>query len=395
MKTNTTPNTWEKVLSFLYRILITPPMRIVSIVFSHGLTHFFALLITGFITGWLFFDNSTIDIKPHHIGIDLQWTNKYFALGDEGDIPLEDSIRDLDIHIELNSNDAFLKTDGKYKNRLVLEFEGNNSIIQPHNHKNGNPYPVFAPITQGKEDSIMIKVYSNPILSDASIVIIPENSIYDKSFAKKSWSIHHDSTSILSVSSEETFPYYMIPNPDSTRYVYQYINNDSVLTIKMIPAKYDVYGKMRSPRQTVNIYSNNFGVDEDNPYYYYFIAIPSSKLSGSLKFDFKASDLTHPDDFNFSYAQNSHLQYNYVFPQPDIINNGYIEYHTKEKIEAIKKNHGVIIQAVDVKSLNHLNNLSFLYSVLAGTCLAFVIDIFIQLIRELRRVNIKHKKTKS
>jgi hypothetical protein len=110
-----------------------------------------------------------------------------------------------------------------------------------------------------------------------------------------------------------------------------------------------------------------------------------------LKFEFKASDLTSPDDFNFTYAQNSHLQYNYVFPQPDIINNGYIEYHTKEKIEAIKKNQGVIIQAVDVKSLNHLNNLSFLYSVLVGTGLAFLIDVFIQLIKELRRVNNRRK----
>ena len=60
--------------------------------------------------------------------------------------------------------------------------------------------------------------------------------------------------------------------------------------------------------------------------------------------------------------------------------------------DAIQKNHGIIIQAVDVKSLNHLNNLSFLYSVLVGTGLAFLIDVFIQLIKELRRVNQKAKK---
>ena len=390
VKSTKTPRNWKKVYSFFYRILITPPLRIASMFFSHGLTHFFALLVTGFITGWLFFENSTIDIKPHHIGIDLQWTNQRTAILPEGHVAVEDSIRDLNIHIELNSNDVFVKTEGKYKNRLVFEFEGTNSITYPE--KNDSVYLIVRPVTQGEEDSIMIKVYSDPVLSDASIEIIPENAIFDESLVKRSWTFYNDTTSDRIATMSESLPYFFIANPDSTKYVYQRDNNDSVLTIKLIPAKYDVNGKMKSPRQTVNIYSNSFGVDKNNPYYYYFIAFPSSKLSGSLKLDFKASDLTHPDDFNFSYAQNSHLQYNYVFPQPDIINNGYIEYHTKEKMEAIKKNHGVIIQAVDVKSLNHLNNLSFLYSVLVGTGLAFLIDVFIQLVRELRRVNEKQKK---
>lgn len=374
---------WNRIYSFFYKMLVTPPLRIASIIFSHGLTHFFALLATGFITGWLFFENSTIDIKPHHIGIDLQWTDDPLSILTDGSVMSGDSIRDLKIHVELNSNDALIKTNGRYRHRLVFEFEGGEEKEQLEKA------PVFLRIRpRSKEDSVMIKLFSDPILSDVYVDIVPDNFIFDLSLVEPSVT---DSLSDTIEYKGVSLPLYPITEPDTTRYICQHENEDSVFTIKLIPAKYNINGKLKSPKQTVYVYSNNIGVEENNPYYYYFIAIPSTKLSGSLKFEFKASDLTSPDDFNFTYAQNSHLQYNYVFPQPDIINNGYIEYHTKEKIEAIKKNQGVIIQAVDVKSLNHLNNLSFLYSVLVGTGLAFLIDVFIQLIKELRRVNNRRK----
>lgn len=389
MESNKSPQKKNRIYSFFYKILVTPPLSIASIVFSHGLTHFFILLITGFITGWLFFENSTIDIRPHHIGIDLSWTNTYLAIMPEGTISVEDSIRNLNIHMELNSNDAIKTTNGKYKHRLVFEFDGGKQIERPQ--RNGLHYALLCDPSQGKEDSVMIKIFSDPKLSDACIDIVPENCILDESKIGSNWNAVTDSLSNI-IGFSRGLPLYFISEPDTTKYVCQRENNDSLFTIKLIPAKYDVNGKMKSPRQKVSIYSNDFGVDKNNPYYYYFIAFPSSKLSGSLKFEFKASDLTHPEGFNFAYANNSHLQYNYVFPQPDIINNGYVEYHTPEKKDAIQKNHGIIIQAVDVKSLNHLNNLSFLYSVLVGTGLAFLIDVFIQLIKELRRVNQKAKK---
>ena len=347
------------------------------------------LLATGFITGWIFFENSTIDIKPHHIGFDLQWTNRHFATLPEGSVTLQDSIRNLNIQVDLNSNDAIKKTNGKYKNRVVFEFDGGRKIEQPQ--INGKKYALFRPASQGDEDSVVIKVYSDPILLDIYVDIVPQDYVVDEDMQTDlGWTTDSDSISgRITISHKTLIPFVGVD--DSTRYEIQHEKNDSVFTIKLMPAKVNVSGKIKSPRQAVNIYSNNIGVEDDNPYYYYFIAFPSSKLSGSLRFAFNASDLTRPNDFNFSYAQNCHLQYNYVFPQPDIINNGYIEYHTPEKIEEIKKNHGLLIQAVDVKSLNHLNNLSFLYSVLVGTGLAFLIDVFIQLIKELRRVNRRHK----
>lgn len=89
------PQKWNGLYSFFYKILLTPPLRIASIVFSHGLTHFLILLATGFITGWLYFENSTIDIKPHHIGIDLQWTDDPLFFLTDGSVISRDSIRDL------------------------------------------------------------------------------------------------------------------------------------------------------------------------------------------------------------------------------------------------------------------------------------------------------------
>lgn len=347
---------WKKVYSFFYRILITPPLRIASIVFSHGLTHFLTLIITGFIIGWLFFENNTIDIKPHHIGIDLQWTNSLFSILPEGTVTVEDSIRNLSIHVELNSKEAIAKTNGIYKNRLVLEFDGGEPIKQPT--KDGVVYALLSLRSQGEEDSVMIKLFSDPILSDARIEIEPEDFIFDKSQIKRGWTVFTDSLSDTLGWLGPSIPVFSIANPDTTKYVYQYDNSRSIFTIKIIPAKYKVNGKTKSPRQKVYIYSNKLGVEKNNPFYYYFIAFPSSKLSGNLKFDFITSDLIKPNDFNFSYAQDSHLQYNYIFPQPDIINNGYIEFHTKEKIDAIKKNRGIIIQAVDVNRLNHLTHIA-------------------------------------
>lgn len=382
---------WKSVHDFFYGLLVTPFFRSIGNTFSHGAVHFIALLVFGALTAWLFYRNNTIDIRPHNIGFDLQWTNKLKVWLPAGSIELTDSIRNLEINLELNSQESAQKTDSRYSNRLVFHFDGNHLITYPE--KNDTLWMVTRPINQGKEDSIAIKIFSDPIFSDFEVDVSSEEIIITTAKEQgREMTMNKKSSRLEIVYPGESF--YFVPDSDTTRYVYQRENNDSLLSIKIMPNEYDVdgHGKMKAPRQTVCVYSNSFGVDDDNPYYYYFLAFPSVKLAGSFKLDFKVADLTEKSDFNIKYAKDKHLQYNYVFPQPDIINNGYIEYHTKEKMEEIKKNHGVIIQAVDVETLNKQNSQTFLYSVLVGTGLAFLLDIFIQLIRELRRVNAMYRK---
>ena len=374
-----------KIHDFFYGILLTPLFRSIGNVFSHGLTHFIALFLTGLLTGWLYYKNSTIDIIPHNIAFDIHWTNTHYLLLPNGVEIKTDSIRNLEVQLELNSKDAIKETDGKFQNRLVFQFDGTSHPVVATFHLAG----------QGKEDSIQINLFSDPVLSDFRIVMDSAKFIFDESEQKQvsEWKSFNDGQNEV-FRREVTIPFHPISDQDTTLYLSYRQNGDSLLTIKLIPSKHEVGGKIKSPRQKVMVYSNSFGVDDKNPYYYYFLALPSTKIAGSLKFEFIASDLTHPQNFDFSFSQDKNLQYNYVFPVPDIINNGYIEYHTSQKIEEIKKNRGVIIQAVDVESLNKLNNLSFLYSVLVGTGLAFLLDIFIQLIRELRNVNIRYGKHK-
>ena len=177
-----------------------------------------------------------------------------------------------------------------------------------------------------------------------------------------------------------------IENPDTTRYLHFWEDQGSTFVLKLIPKQYNFNNELRSPCQRVYIYSDALGVQKNDPYYYYYINFPSEKISGNLVLDFKVSDLAESTS-DFNYVREINLQYNYVYPEPDVINNGYIKYCTKEKMAQIVKNHGIVIQAIDTNALNESNNHAFLYSVLVGTGLAFLIDIIIQLIKEIRNFN--------
>lgn len=205
-------------------------------------------------------------------------------------------------------------------------------------------------------------MFSDPILEDISFKIVPDDFIKDDT-VPDAYIEFSDSNTFLYV--ENWGPGILLLEKDTTKYTSYLEDNDSVFVLKVIPAKYNKSGQVlfsngefRSPCQTITLYSNELGVDDNEPYYYYYINLLSTNISGSLSFDFKVSNLTKYGS-NFQYTKEKYLQYNYVFPVPDIINNGYIEYHTKEKMEQIMQNHGVIIQAVDINALNKSNNKAF------------------------------------
>ncbi len=379
------------------KVLLTPLFYYIGNLFSHGATHFIFLIITFVVTIYVWQKNNNEDIKPHNISLDVFWANNYDALTKKGGVTIKDSIKNLKIHFELNSKKTEASTNGNYKNRLVIEVDGE-GVLKRNKFKSIESFLVTHNANQGEEDSIVIKLFSDPVLDDISFKIVPDDFIKDDTIPE-AYIEFEDSDRFSFV--ETWRPGILLFETDTTKYYSYSENNDSVFVLKIIPAKYNKSGQIsfpngefRSPCQTISIYSDKLGVHDNEPYYYYYINLPSVNIAGSLSLDFKVSDLTTYDS-NFQYAKDKYLQYNYVFPVPDVINNGYIEYHTKDKMEQIIQNHGVIIQAVDINALNDSNNKAFLYSVLVGTGLAFLIDIIIQVIREIRNLNRRNRKKDS
>ena len=408
----------EKCYSAALRLLKTPFFYFIGKTFSHGGVHFAFLVITFILITYLWQNNNNEDIKPHNIALDVSWTNKYHAYTKKGDKDLRDSIKNLKIHFELNSKATEEITNGNYHNRLILEFDGEGPLKK---QKFKNIDSCFVVYNENKNDSIQITLYGDPLLSDIKYEIVPDSIIrpdsipavtmecYDQEtvdawksdrlvFIESSENTQEsDNTSSPFVMSEpvvlfeQKYNWMKIEIPDTTKHIHHFENGDSTFILKLLPSKYKIDKVVRSPNQKVTIYSDALGVKKNDPYYYYFISIPSDNMAGNLVLDFKVSDLVQ-NNVNLNYTNDKYLQYEYVFPVPDRINNGYIEYHTKEKMDQIVRNHGVVIQAVDINALNKSNNNAFLYSVLVGTGLAFILDIIVQLIREIRNLNRNFRK---
>ena len=170
---------------------------------------------------------------------------------------------------------------------------------------------------------------------------------------------------------------------------------DSTFEASVIPAQnayVPVVGKMTEGVQSINFYSNKLGRDPNDSYYNYFIDVdwlPSventSHSSGYKMLSIQIGDVT--SNRGFHRVGNKKLLYQYIYPTPDIISNGYLLYYTPEAFERVAKNHGILIQATDIDALNKNNRKSIIYSVLVGTGAALFFDILIQLIRELRNLN--------
>lgn len=310
---------------------------------SKGVTHFGAALIVLAITlGWAYFHINSSKIQMHNMAID------FTTLPTKNNN--KDTIKSLRIDFCFDSKEISDSTQGKYRNRIRVSY-------------------CSAGNSQSK-DTGLISLYSIPYLDD------------------------------LNVGPDE----YHVTSPDSdgmktdtikTNFL-KGLKDDNTYEVKIIPSK-NIFRPLSDPRewvegeQSIDFYSNKLGLIDDCPYYNYYIRIeyptvPDSILSfGSHTISFVFGDLIFKNGSYFNTSKN--IAYNYIFPEPDRINNGYIFYYTKEKLAAVVKNKGIIIQAEDVNQKNKNMSKSIIYAVLVGTGAAFLLDILVQLIRELRNLN--------
>ena len=332
-------NLWNKFYeNKIVNLLVHQPMRLISKVFSDGGFHFIFVFILAFFTYW-WYDNNVKSSSVMMNDISLSF--------EECSSPahFNDTLTYYHIYLTLDSEDLF-KTTGKYKSRLSLSY-----AFDWYSEYTS----AFLPPYEGPIDTVIINFYHRPTLSDLKI----------------------DQDSIIYPGNKDTLVYKT--NISSS------LLSDSSTEVKVIPTKENL-------NQHINFYSNELGLHDDSPYYNYSISLPFFNLASDTQ-NFKGgqSIIIQIGDLKikngFYHNVNKNITYQYIYPEPDIINNGFIYYKSEEKLQKVRDNHGIIIQATDLDALNRSNRKSIVNSVLVGTGVALIFDIIIQLFRELRNVN--------
>ena len=365
----------NSIYESIKRVLSTSFFRIFAVVFSHGATHLVFLFIIGALTAYLWMLNNREDIIPHNLGIHIGWaSNKSNDIQniDRGFTP-KDSIDNIKVHILLNSEKINNKTNGKFQNGIIVEFDGKARIRDFV----GGP---SKQLISSYRDSVVVSLYSEPTFNsyDAMVKFDP----FPEGDVKLIDSIGDDGTKY--VIAQKYVPVGLAQDSVVPHHIH--LNKDNIVNISMFPADY-MSALGQKTRNIVYFYSDEIGFRKKNsPYYYYYFNIPPAKNAEIASIDFQFSDLVENEKFGMKYTKGKNLQFKYIYPEPDIIGNGRVEYVSEKKKQEIQKNQGVIIQAVDIDALNRQNKHTFLYSVFIGTGVAFLIDIIIQLIRELRRL---------
>ena len=163
--------------------------------------------------------------------------------------------------------------------------------------------------------------------------------------------------------------------------------------------------------QNISIHSKQLGLKSEEGFwkkiglgivdanYNYYIHLPQLQVLSGDDAYFNQSISFQFGDINLKREglaiTNKKLLYNYIYPEPDYIGNGYIMYRGEESISKVSKNQGIIIQATDIDAQNRNTKKGIISSVLVGTGTALFFDILIQLIRELRNVNRRKEKEQS
>lgn len=360
-----------KLKKQIHKLLTMRLFRIITTVFTHGATHFIFLIIVGITTAYLWSMTDQDSIKPHSIDVHLGFISNYdesYRKLNLTDLPLDN----VSINLMLNDKSIEDYTEGKYKNALEVEFDGKSvrrKISIPED-EDSSLLKWAKYKTVEFLDSVVLSVNSTPRIGNYASSCSLNPILYkDEPYVD---SLGHRLVNVYKLT--DTSVKY------STR-----MESDSSVTMHI--AALDL--KMGSPKHRAYIFSDDFGVKKDDPYYYYFISFPSVNFTGELRISFDISGHGLDKDANVKYITGKSLQYNYIYPEPDAVSNGKIEYFSDEKKILIEKNKGVIIQAVDIEAQNRQNKKSFIISVLVGTGFAFLLDIIIQLLKELRREQLR------
>lgn len=281
-----------------------------------------------------------------------------------------DSLCNVNIHFKFNSEEVRSMSEGQYCNGVVVEFDGQYLIRH-----------------LGKNDSLidrtLVSVFSStPFNSYKIMADMGQKEYHLRPF------MNSVTEKVSRIDTVEIMNNDFEGKPNKEQYCMDIVSND---TLKA----YITYGggikddTLKKYRYKIAFLSNGIGVKEENPYYYYSIAFPFVKFAGNLFVSFDFADIQQ--SMKVSHDIEKTMQFEQIFPEPDVISKGKIEYYSEEKKMAILRNHGIIIQAVDIEALNHQKRVNYTYSTLVGIGVPLVLELIIQLICKLRRLNRKEE----
>ena len=335
------------------RILTRRGCRDFSYALSHGSTHVLLFVIVAVITGlwWHHQTNSSSELL-HNIGIGFKKADN-------------DTITTLGYDFIIDSDTIRKKTKEKYHSAIRIHYQGTLDTAQS-----------------------LIQIYAKPFLYDAeveldSVVSILDTTVVDTIEKFRDGSVRTENRPIH----RDT----VIVAGKETTHV-----GDSIINIRLTPAKNNQLpcGGFAMGKQFITVYSNQLGLSERSYTYNYYIGlglvppvINTEHASGYSNIRFLIGDLDHSQLFSTYFNTNRNLSYSFIYPEPDVLSIGYLYYSPIDKVAAANKNKGIIIQCEDLDAKNRNNRKAIIYSVLVGTGVAFLLDILVQLIRELRNVN--------
>lgn len=351
---------WQNIYEkYVVRFLVKEPLKHGSYFLSHGFFHLIMCVLVFYVTyEWTRHNVTSSDTTMHNLYVNVKPPYKASTL--------KDTLTTLLINFELDSDTVLKQSKRKYNSRISLTYHYDYSCRDSE-------------FINTPKDTTTIKFYSKPFLDD---LIVEQDSISNIPTTEK-----------IETPSGTTFKQKQIPYVFETHCTTKQLE-DSVVEISVLPAKNIKNmsgGEDGEGSQTILIGSNNLGLSKNDSYYNYYInfgflpPIKETNNYSGLVISFQFGDMANNKGlFNVG---NKSLLYQYIYPQPDIITNGFLLYHSDEAISNVVKNHGIIIQAIDIDALNNNNRRAIISSVLVGTGAALFFDILIQLIRELKNLN--------
>ncbi len=346
--------------TYVVPILTSKPLKLISYFFSHGFVHLVVCVLVIWLTyRWAEANVNSSNMTMHNLALVVERHSGHPA----------DSLKLFTMDMKID-NDTVLKETGKYRDRIKLSYQYSWSDTTTNSY------------TEMK-DTFKIKLMQNPLLHDLSVESdsityeedpdsVKKSHKWKKINYKKNISTKKDSTTIT------TKPAVNEPRLDggyraASQYMIFYSNE-----LGHMPDDSTLLGKL--------------GLGGEDCYYNYYLGLPDFPIENCK------SDCWFEINIGFGNEQRWHdytpytdknLLFQYIYPEPDIMTNGYLTYYKRETIEKVAKNKGIIFQAIDIDAQNKNNRLIIILSVLVGTGAALFFDILIQLVRELRNVNRK------
>ncbi len=127
---------------------------------------------------------------------------------------------------------------------------------------------------------------------------------------------------------------------------------------------------------------------DKSPFYNFWIGIDCPKLisQNQYKEDKKIGIILEFSDRDSLGVYNNPIAFEHIYPEPSILTPTKVAYIGYDKVNEVINNTGISISGTDIKAKSQTDKKIFLYTVLIGTILAFMLDILVELVIKWRNL---------